>query len=98
MFSLSWLKIRLQSQDTNLYWGKLSEPRNKWLQNNWARFYKESVSANYIYLLFVRNLELRVGDQESLSQPRCASLSRETLSSVWSCLWSFQQPCPSHFL
>lgn len=69
MFSHSWLKIRSQSQDPDLYWGKLSEPRNKWLQNNWARFYKESVFVKRIYLLFVRNLELRVGDQESLSHP-----------------------------
>lgn len=35
---------------------RLLKPENKWLQINWDAFYKEFVSVNHMYLLYILNL------------------------------------------
>lgn len=35
---------------------RLLKPENKWLQINWDTFYKEFVSVNHMYLLYILNL------------------------------------------
>lgn len=66
---------------------RLLKPENKWLQINWDAFYKEFVSVNHMYLLYILNLlSLRAGDLELLPHPWCASLTKAELSSVRSFL------------
>lgn len=83
MFSLTWLKMRSQSKDVSLLLGKTFQSLAiTGCKFYWAWFYKESVSENYVYLIYIINfLELRAGDLELLPHP-------------WGCI--SKQSCPEH--